>query len=60
LYSSPDIRVIKSRMMQWAGHVACMGGLDMHKNLWIESLKGRAQLKDCINGRIMLKCILGK
>ena len=27
LYSSPNIvRVIKSRRMGWAGHVACMGG----------------------------------
>jgi hypothetical protein len=27
LYSSPNIvRVIKSRRMRWAGHVACMGG----------------------------------
>jgi hypothetical protein len=26
LYSSPDIvRVIRSRRMRWAGHVACMG-----------------------------------
>jgi len=26
LYSSPSIlRVIKSRRMRWAGHVACMG-----------------------------------
>jgi hypothetical protein len=25
LYSSPDIRQIKSRRMRWAGHVACMG-----------------------------------
>jgi hypothetical protein len=26
LYSSPNIvRVIKSRIMRWAGHVACMG-----------------------------------
>jgi hypothetical protein len=24
LYSSPDIRQIKSRRMRWAGHVACM------------------------------------
>jgi hypothetical protein len=28
LYSSPNIiKVIKSRRMQWAGHVACMGGM---------------------------------
>jgi hypothetical protein len=27
LHSSPNIvRVIKSRRMRWAGHVACMGG----------------------------------
>jgi hypothetical protein len=27
LYRSPNIiRVIKSRRMRWAGHVACMGG----------------------------------
>jgi hypothetical protein len=25
LYSSPDIRQIKSRLMRWAGHVAHMG-----------------------------------
>jgi hypothetical protein len=25
LYSSPNIRVIKSRRMRWAGHVALMG-----------------------------------
>jgi hypothetical protein len=28
LYSSPNITtVIKSRMMKWAGHVACMGDM---------------------------------
>jgi hypothetical protein len=25
LYSSPDIRQVKSRQMRWVGHVGCMG-----------------------------------
>jgi hypothetical protein len=35
LYSSPNmIRVIKSRRMRWAGHVACMGeGRGAYRNL---------------------------
>jgi len=35
LYSSPNIvRVIKSRRMRWAGHVACMGeGRGMYRVL---------------------------
>jgi hypothetical protein len=35
LYSSPNIvRVIKSRRMRWAGHVACMGeGRDVYRVL---------------------------
>jgi hypothetical protein len=35
LYSSPNIvRVIKSRRMRWAGHVACMGsGKDVYRVL---------------------------
>jgi len=29
LYCSPNIvRVIKSRRMRWAGHVACVGGVE--------------------------------
>ena len=31
LYASPNIvRVIKSRRMGWAGHVACVGGEEWH------------------------------
>jgi hypothetical protein len=35
LYSSPNIvRVVKSRRMRWAGHVACMGeGRDVYRIL---------------------------
>ena len=35
LYSSPIIvRVIKSIRMRWAGHVAHMGGTEMHRGFW--------------------------
>jgi hypothetical protein len=34
LYSSPNIiRVIKSRRLRWTGHVACMGGVEVHTGL---------------------------
>jgi hypothetical protein len=35
LYSSPNIiRMIKSRRMRWAGHVARMGRRGMHIGYW--------------------------
>jgi hypothetical protein len=35
LYSSPNIiRVIKSRRMGWAGHVAHMGEKEVHTGFW--------------------------
>jgi hypothetical protein len=40
LYSSPSIiRMIKSRRMRWAGHVARMGRRGMHIGYWWESQK---------------------
>jgi hypothetical protein len=40
LYSPPSIiRVIKSRRMRWAGHVARMGRSGMHIGYWWESQK---------------------
>jgi hypothetical protein len=40
LYSSPSmIRVMKSRRMRWAGHVAGMGRIVMHIGYWWETRK---------------------
>jgi hypothetical protein len=45
LYSSPDIiRQIKSRIMRWAGHVACMGEEKMY-NVLVEKPEGKRPLR---------------
>jgi hypothetical protein len=42
LYSSPSIiRIIKSRRMRWAGHVARMGKRGTRINYWWESQRER-------------------
>jgi hypothetical protein len=42
LYSSPSIiRIIKSRMMRWAGHVARMGRRGTRIDYWWESQRER-------------------
>jgi hypothetical protein len=42
LYSSPSIiRMLMSRRMRLAGHVARMGRRGMHKGVWWESHKER-------------------
>jgi hypothetical protein len=42
LYSSPSIiRMIKSRRLRWAGHVARMGTRGMHIGYWWEIQKKR-------------------
>jgi hypothetical protein len=35
------IRMIKSRRMRWARHVACIGRQEMHTGFWWESHKER-------------------
>jgi len=47
LYSSPNIvRVIKSRIMRWTGHVARMGDRrSVYRNL-VETSDGKDQLED--------------
>jgi hypothetical protein len=59
LYSSPTIvRLIKSRRMRWAGHVARMGRGEACKRFWWENLRERGQWGDPgVDGRIILRRI---
>jgi hypothetical protein len=57
LYSLPNIvRVVKSRRMRWAGHVARMGeGRGVHR-LWWGNLRERDHWGDPdVDGRIILR-----
>ena len=60
LYSSLNIvRVIKSRVMRWAGHVACMGERRGAHRVLVGNLKEIDHLGDPdVDGRIMLSWIL--
>jgi hypothetical protein len=62
LYSSPNIvRVIKSRMMRWAGHVARMGRGEMFTGCWLGGPKVRHHWEDLgVDGRITLSWTLGR
>ena len=59
LYSSPNIvRVIKSRRMRWAGHVARMGE---RRGVLVGKLEGKRPLGDPgVDGRIILRWIFRK
>jgi hypothetical protein len=62
LYSSPNIiRVIKSRIMSWAGHVACRGKREVHTVFWWGDLREGDHLGDPgADWRIILKWIFKK
>jgi hypothetical protein len=46
-YSSPNIvRVIKSRRMKWAGHVANMGRGEVYTGFWWGNLRKRDHLQN--------------
>src|SRR5215469_14541607 len=62
LYSLPNIvRVVKSRRMRWAGHVARMGeGRGVHRVL-VGKPEGKSHRGDPdVDGRIILRRILRK
>jgi hypothetical protein len=62
LYSSPNIvRVVKSRRLRWAGHVACMGqGRGVYRVL-VGKPKVRAHWEDLgVGGRITLSWTSGR
>jgi len=62
LYSSLNIsRVIKSRRMRRAGHVARMGRVEVYKEFWWGNLSERDHLEDPgVDGRIILRWIFRK
>ena len=61
LYSSNIVRVIKSRRMRWARHVARMGRVKMYTGHWWGNLRERDHLKDPgVDGRIILRWIFRK
>ena len=62
LYISPNIiRMIKSRRMRWAGHVACMGARRGVHRVLVGNLRERDHLGDPgVDGRIILRWIFRK
>jgi hypothetical protein len=57
LYASPNInRVIKSRRLEWTGHVALMGEMRNAYEIFVENLKGRDHQEDLgIDVKIILE-----
>ena len=62
LYFSPNIvRVIKSRRMEWAGHVACMGESRGVYRVLMGKPEGKNHLEDPgVDARIILRWIFRK
>jgi hypothetical protein len=55
------IRVIKTRRMRWAVHVAYMGRGEVHAGFWSGNLRERDHFVDLgMDGRIILKWFFKK
>jgi hypothetical protein len=56
-----EIRVIKSRRMKWAEHVARMGEIINAYNILVGKPEGKTQLEDLgVDGYTILEWVLGK
>ena len=62
LHSSPNlVRVMKSKIMRWAGHVEHMGERRYCTGFWWGNLRERDHLEDPgVDGRIILRWIFRK
>ena len=57
--SSSIVRVIKSKRMRWAGHVACMGERRGAYRVLVAKPEGKNHLEDLgVDGSVILKWIL--
>jgi len=60
LYSSPNIvRVIKSRIMGWVGHVVRMGGEESYTGFWWGNPRDHSEDLG-LDGRLILRWIFRK
>jgi hypothetical protein len=61
MYSPNIVRVIKSRRMIWARHLARMGRGEAHTEFWWGNLKEIYHLEDAdVDGKIILRWIFRK
>jgi hypothetical protein len=62
LYAASSItKMMKSRRIRMAGHVARVGDMRNIYKFWSENLKGKDQTEDLdVDGRIILEWYLGK
>jgi hypothetical protein len=52
--------MLKSRMMKWAGRVACMGELKNAYKIFVGKYERKRPVIIGVDGRIMLELVLGK